>query len=875
MGLAIVGAAAPAHAAKFSERLGRAVVPTFQSIELKLDPAQAEYSGSTRIELEVREPTDAIRFHSEGQRLHPVRLVHEGVELEVSQGAIADDVVEVTVPEPLSPGRYVLTIGFDHEFGTQPKGLYRAEHAGDAYAFTQFEADDAREAFPGWDEPGFKIPFQLTLTVPDGTMAISNTEVEAESAGDGWRTTTFRTTRPLPTYLLAIAVGPFDTVPIPGLSVPGRIVAPRGQSHLAGAAQEVTGPILAAMEEYFDRSHPYEKLDLIAVPEFWPGAMENPGAITFRDAVLLLDPDATTAEQRRRLVRITAHELAHQWFGNLVTMEWWDDLWLNEAFADWLGDKITHRVHPEFETPVRELRRTQGLLARDALPSTQPIRRVVEPGSLLMEGLGVTYQKGKLVLSMFEEWAGEEAFRRGVIDYLNAHADGNATADDLWNALDAATGRDVSGAMAAFLEQPGHPLVELEVEGRRVRVAQSRFHHAGADVEELSWKVPMVLRYSDGETLRTRRLLLDRESAVVELEADRDVEWVYPNAGAAGCYRWSLASDRMGILAARADRELTSIERVEFLGNLSGLLDAGAWRAVDYAKVVNRFAADEDLAVVPSAVAGLGNVRSAFVTEDLADDFAIFVRRTLWPALNRIGLERRSGESEIVASLRTQLVNWLGDYGSDPDVRAYARERTAAYLKDPTSVDPSIAGISLSLAALDGDRELFDTFRARFESAEVPTERSRFLSALGSFRDPVIVERALAYSLEGPLRSHEVLAIPWALRDTEPGRDRAFDWMVDHYDELAERLSPRRLAGLPSFGSGCSVERLDRMIEFFEDSARRVPGTERRIERVEDEVADCRRLREAEGPAVAAYLRSFAAGAGSTSLTRRSSLRRP
>jgi alanyl aminopeptidase len=558
-------------------------------------------------------------------------------------------------------------------------------------------------------------------------------------------------------------------------------------------------------------------------------------------------------------------------------MEWWDDLWLNEAFADWIGHKVTYRLYPELGGEVSELQRAQRFFAADARPSTKPIRRRVEPGEQLMEGVGLTYLKGKIVLSAFEHWVGEESFRRGVNDYIAAHEWGNAEAADLWRALDSASGRDVSGAMAAFLEQPGHPRIDFEIEGARVTLRQSRFRNAGVETEDLLWKVPVVLRYSDGRTVRTRRVLLEGETKAVELEADGEIEWLVPNSGAGGCFRWSLLPEHLAALAAVADRELAPIERVELLGNLGALLDAGAVGAVDYVEVLQRFADDPEPAVVTAVLAGLGTVRRTFVTDDLEDEFAGFVLATLGPTLDRIGIEARSGEDELTSSLRSSLLNWLGDYGRDPRVRAHARTVADAYVADPASVDPSVAGISLSLAALDGDVELFDSYQQRFETAEVPAEKARFLAALGAFRDPVLAERALAYALDGPLRPQEVGVIPWGLRDTEWGRQRTFDWLTEHWDELAARVSPPSLARSPAFGGDCSAERLAAMLAFFEEPSRRVPGAERSIRSTESRVTDCLRMRAVEGPAVAGWLQAFATNAGSSgpATTPRSSPRRP
>src|SRR5258706_9828782 len=338
LALASGALAAPLGAVETADpgRLARDVVPTFQAVRLVLDPAQAEYRGTAHVELNVARPTAVFGFHAEGPVLSALKLRGAGGEVPLRHTVGARGLVRAEADRPIPPGAYTLDIDFTAPFDTRAAGLYRATVRGESYAFTQFEADDARKAFPCWDEPSFKFPYQLTVVVPEKDLAVSNTPIESETARGGQKTVVFKRTPSLPSYLLAIAVGPFDTVPIPGLSVPGRVVAVKGSGGMAAEAARITPPLVAALERYFGRSYPFEKLDLIAVPEFWPGAMENAGAITFAEGILLVD-QAASSQQERRLVEITAHELAHMWFGDLVTMAWWDDLWLNESFASWMG----------------------------------------------------------------------------------------------------------------------------------------------------------------------------------------------------------------------------------------------------------------------------------------------------------------------------------------------------------------------------------------------------------------------------------------------------------------------------------------------------------------------------------------------------------
>jgi alanyl aminopeptidase len=834
---------------------GNPVRPTAQSVELRIDPDVPAYTGSVSISLEVSETTPMIQFHAEEMTFERVELQGSGgtIALETEEGE--DGLITATADADIAAGDYTLEIDFSNEYDTRAVGLYRVEHEGHGYLFSQMQAVDARKAFPCWDEPLFKIPFRLTLSVPQGQEVITNTPLESESAADGWTTRVFAESKPMPTYLIAIAAGPLDSVPITGLSVPGSIYTVKGQSHLAKTAVEVTPAILEAMEDYFGRPYPYRKLDFVAIPEFWPGAMENVGLVTYADSLLLIDPENSSVAQRRSLAAVTAHELAHMWFGDLVTMEWWDDLWLNESFASWLGDKVTHDLYPHYKINVSSVRGTNGAMNADTRPSTKPVRKEVITPAQIMEDLGLAYSKGQAVLEMTEQWIGEEDFRKGVVAYINEHEWGSAEGADLWNALSEASGQDVASVMSSFLDQSGVPLIEVDLaDDGQVKVTQRRFLNHGVEAPDQQWTVPVRLSYGSGGSSETAEMLLDSPETTFRLAETETIDWVMPNASAASYYRWQLPKDELMALARDAEHAMDPRERVAFLGNTTALLDAGVIGGDEYLEVLNAFAHDPDPEVVSTLLSGLGKVKGAFVPDDQLDTFAVYVRRTLGPALERFGLEKREGEDETVAIFRPRLIAWLGEEGQSEEVRAYATSLAKAYLRDPRSVDPALAGISLRIAALAGDRTLFETYRERFENAKSPVERRRFLGVLGSFPDTAIQDEALRYALEGPIRPTEIFGIPGSLPDTEASTDRLFDWLTENYEAVSSKLPPDFRSMLVNIGGGCTTDRLEAAREFFMDPARKVDGTEAQLQKVTDRVNDCVGLREREGAAVAAYL---------------------
>lgn len=841
-------------------RLDPNVAPVEQSIELFIDAQSTDYHGTVKMELAVKQPAATFRFHAREMILEEVKLFdgENSVAVAVQEG---EEGLQTATPETsLAPGRYRLQISFHKPYNTQAVGLYRVVQDSVGYLFTQFEAVDARRAFPCWDEPGYKIPYQLTLHIPEGQVALTNTPLLNRSIADGIQTLLFEETPPLPSYLLAIAAGPLESVEIANLSVPGRIYTVRGKSQLGRLAASLTPSILRALEEYFGIPYPFAKLDLIAIPEYWPGAMENPGAVTYAENILLVDSSQAGISQRRILSYVTAHELAHMWFGDLVTMSWWDDLWLNESFADWMGEKIADQLYPQYRLRATALDRLQSLMSLDARLSTKPIRKKVEASADIFEDLGLSYGKGRRVLGMVEQWLGAEIFRTGVLNYLNKHARGNTTAADLWEALSQASGQDVSKILRGFLDQPGYPLIRVtEQKDGSIQISQQRYHKSGVEAPVQTWTVPVFLKYGNASGVQTKNILLDGPSAVVNL--GKDIRWILPNAGAYGYYRWSIPDRHFSTLAQRPNEIMDEGEQIAFLGNARALMDAGQLSSNRYLAILSGFGNSQYPAVISTMLDDLAGVRAALVPDDLRGAFGAFVRTTLEPILQRFGKEKRPGEAEAVSLLRPDLLDWLGEDGGSAAVRSYARELAARYINDPASVDPALASVALRLAAIDGTVADFETYRIHFEKAANPTERRRFLSALGAFSDTTLQNRALNYSLQGPLHANEVFAIANVISDSESGIDRVFRWITRNYGQIAAKLPPEFLGSLVFQAGGCSQERVATARRFFSEPDHHTANTERNLAKVEEQVGDCVRLREREGGSTREFLLHYVANA--------------
>ncbi|HYQ90250.1 MAG TPA: M1 family metallopeptidase [Candidatus Binatia bacterium] len=867
--LALAMPATPALASG-SGRLLRDVLPTSERLKLNLDARKPSYTGSAHIDLHVVVAVDSFQFHSEGLTLRRLTLRNAKGIVPSTHDQSAPTMVTVHTQAPLAPGVYSMDVDFTNVFSTRAQGLYRLETGGESYCFTQFESDDARKAFPCWDEPSFKIPYQLTLVLPNAHRAVSNTPIVRTIPGKTAKTVVFGKTKPVPSYILAIATGPLELVPIHGMSVPGNVVTVKGASKLAGTAAKMAPPILAALERYFGSKYPYAKLDVLAVPEFWPGAMENAGAVTFRDEVLLVEPKTVSVGQLSTLSVFMAHEFAHQWFGDLVTMDWWDDLWLNEAFAEWMGNKISDQVYPEYRQRLLDLRRTQRAMSTDSRLSARAIRRpVTAMDNLLQAADELAYQKGQGVLTMFEQWLGPETFRAGVLAYLKEHAWGNAVGSDLWASLSKVSGKDASGAMTSFLDQGGVPLVSAEVlADGRVKLSQQRFLGYGVTApSQQLWRIPVSLKYSDGSAVHTQSVLLTEPEMTVTHEGGKAPRWLNLNGDAAGYYRWSVSSEMLHRLADDEGTALTQVERVGYLGNVSALLDAGLIHGDDYMRLLAKFADDRDTEITSALEDDVNIVRRVFVTRDLADPYAAYVRTTLGPALARIGMTRLPGEADGISLTRPGLLLTLGDDGKDARVLAFADSLAKQHIAAPGSVDPSLIGASLQLSALRGDEALFQDYKKRFETAQIPAERARYLGALGGFRDPKIVQEAIRYSLEGPLRPQELFTIPVGIAGSIEYEDVPYKWMSENFGTIASKVPPMYMVYMPDMAGGCSLERIEAAKKFFADPTHAVSGSELELAKTADQVKDCAGLRQREGAAVAAYLTSFSgrgSGSGAT-----------
>ncbi len=789
--------------------------PECYALDLHVDPARDRFGGEVEIALRVSRPARAVT-------LHAVELELGAIELWDAKGAVAvarvapqprDESVELRLSRELAPGRARLRIRFTGPLRADLRGLYLARSGARRYAVTQLEAPNARRFFPCFDEPDRKARFRLRVTVPSQCEAISNAPVERVDARGAEKTVQFAETPPLSTYLVALVVGELVGSPVRHAgATPIRVWCVPEKAGLHDFALEAAAESLARLERYFDLPYPYAKLDLIAVPDFEFGAMENAGAVTFRETLLLLDPKTATLRETKRVAEVIAHELAHMWYGNLVTMAWWEDLWLNEAFATWMAFTVVDDWKPEWRMWLDFEAHRASAFALDSLRNTHPIFvRVEKPDEATENFDAITYEKGASVVRMLERWLGPATFRRGVRRYIRRHREANARAADLWNALEHAAGKSVAPIVRAWITKPGFPLVLVrrrEEKGRAfLEVAQERYFanpREKAAARRVRWPLPLVARVLPprGKPALVRELVSGARGRI-GLGTAKAAAVVYANAEESGFFRPIHDDALLAALGANLER-LPAVERMGLVGHQWAGLRAARAPLADLLHIVAALADEPEADVLDALLAPLGTL----------DDLIAPAAGPGAPAALRRWLAQRFGsrfaalgwtpgrdESDGVRLRRAALLRIAGGIGEAPEIVAAVRTRAEEYLRERGSLDANLATPTVELAARFGDAQVYEAYLKTFLEARTPQERTRFELALACFRDPVLVERTLELVLSDAVPIQD--AVPMLGRALENPAAREATWRTirERWGALAPRvpagLAPRLVLALP------------------------------------------------------------------------------
>ncbi|HEX8790705.1 MAG TPA: M1 family metallopeptidase [Polyangiaceae bacterium] len=859
-------------------RLPGDVHPLAEAIDLQLNPADTKYGGSVDIDVKLDAPRSTVWLHGKDFTVTKATLTPEGAAPIEAKWAERHEtgVASISLASPAPVGKARIHIEYTAPFGRGQHGLYRATEDKADYVFTQFEAIAARQAFPCFDEPSFKIPYTVSLVVPDSMVAVANThEISHAALSSGWKRVDFDATQPLPSYLVAFAVGPFDVVsgedvPADGVRtrrLPLRAITPKGRGRDVGYALAHTGEFVTLLEKYTGIEYPWDKLDIVAVPGKG-GAMENAGLVTFGEQLLLMDPATAPVSQRRGYASVMAHELAHQWTGDLVTMAWWDDTWLNEAFATWLAAKIVEEWDPKMHAALSLLRGGLRAMSVDALASARAIRQPITSTHDIENAFDtITYQKGGAVLDMFERWVGADAWQKGLHAHLVAHRFGNATADDFLQAENDASGRDVKSAFHTFLDQPGVPLVSAPGEEcaswnpkRGVPLHQSRFVPLGSKVDPgTTWQIPVCVRA--GADVRCE-LLTDRDGFLAFPRESGCAPYVFPNVDGAGYYRFALGANDLQALRARGLPKLSDREKLVFGASMRAAWSSGTTPMKDVMLAVEPLARDPLPAVAEEPMGYVSTARDWLWNDPLRARVERYGRGLYAGTGARLGWEAKNGEDDETRLLRGSALTFLALTAQDPAVRAEAKRRGLAYVKDgavhPEAVDPNLAGMALVVVGEEADRATWDALRALLGKTQDEAVRGRLVRALSAARDPALAAAARDMMLDPSLRDTEVLTPLYVQLDRPDTRELAWAWMKEHYDALLARM-PRHHSGVQLVGAGgrfCDADHAKDVESFFTPKIEGIEGGPRALAETLEDIHLCTARRTASE----ASARSFFAG---------------
>ncbi len=789
-------------------RLPSTVTPDRYEIRLTPDLGAATFLGEERISVQIHEPVREIVLNAAELEIQTV-AVGNAAGSNLSGVAKLDgnnEQATLAFAEVLDPGRWELQIKFSGCLNDKLHGFYRSTYKNSddeikTLASTQFESTDARRAFPCWDEPAVKAVFQITLIIDEGLNAISNAALAYENRlpGTGKKEMVFADTIKMSTYLVAFIVGEFEaSEAVIAEGVPLRVWSVPGKRTLANFAQEIGKFSLWFFSHYYNLAYPGDKLDLIAIPDFASGAMENLGAITFRETALLVDETRATRAELERVADVVSHENAHMWFGDLVTMRWWNGLWLNEAFATFMEMLAVNAWKPEWRRWESFTVSRAAAMQVDGLKSTRPIEFPVEKPE---EAAGMfdvlTYEKGASVLRMLEQYLGAEAFRDGIRLYLKRHAYTNAETTDLWDALEASTGQPVRALMDTWIFQPGYPLIQVKKDRQSIVLSQSIFRYLKDDVQPQSkWHVPILLRARTKTGMIDKIILLtDRELRV----EGGEYEWVVVNAGGHGFYRVQYSPELMGALQQGLRTHLLPVERFSLFNDAWATTLAGLTPLMDYLGFLDLLRDETDLNVWTTAIGSAHHLHR--ILDDAQDRFfAERFRAIVQPALERLSWSPRSGESELESQLRGDLIATLGTVGDDKDCQERTRRLYAQFEQDASSVDRNLVPALLAIVAHTGGEADYDRFYSRFKNAQTPQEEQRYLFALANFRLPTLIDRTLQLTVNGEVRTQNA---PYLMRNlllNRDARNAAWPFLKAHWEQMLRQYPdnsiPRMCEGL-------------------------------------------------------------------------------
>jgi len=844
-----------------AQRLPETARPENYKLTFTPDLENAKFEGDETIAVSVLKPTSEITLNAVDIEFHEVTIASGGT---TQKATVAPDkekeMVVLSVGKPLAVGPATIHITYTGVLNSEMRGLYLGkDDQGRKYAASQFEATDARRAFPSFDEPDYKATFDITAVADKGQVAISNYKVVSDTPGPGEKhTVKFATTAKMSSYLAALVVGNFEYVEGSVDGIPIRVYSTPGKKEMGKFALEVAEQNVGYYDKYFGIKYPYGKLDLIGLPDFSAGAMENIGCITFREVLLLIDDKQGSVDLKKTIASVTAHEIAHMWFGDLVTMKWWDDVWLNEGFATWMSSKPLQKWKPEWNFGLDDVSGTGGTLNVDALANTRPIHQAAETPAQIQELFdGIAYGKAAAVLRMLESYLGEETFRAGVNAYLKQHQYANATAEDFWDAQAKTSKKPVDKIMPTWVKQAGEPIINVKAQcsgnSTNVTVTQQRYYFDRSKFESPNdqlWQIPVCLKGSATTGAAKCELLTKKEE---NLTLPGCSNWVLANAGATGYYRVGYQPDTVRALAHDAETKLSPAERISLQNDIWASVRVGREPVGDYLAFAQGLQNDRTRAVLEDVLGRIDYIGQYLPNDSDRDSFRMWLRQFLTPIMKEVGWEPKPNESDEQRTLRSRVLTALGQDARDPDALAEARTIADRALADPASVDHQLAGSALGVAAIKGDADFYDKVMAALKNPKSPEEYYAYFFTLPQFTDPKLLQHTLDFAISPDVRSQDALQLVTGVLGNQDGEKLAWDFIRRHWTEIEKAGGPFASAQVVGATSGfCDAGMRDQVTEFF--NAHKIAAAERTYRQAIERINNCIDLKSQQEPQLASWL---------------------
>ena len=860
----------------FAQRLPGGATPDHYSLTIDVNFPTNSFDGDETINLKLDKPSSTITLNALEIEFHDVTVTAGG---QTQAAKVSTDekneTATFTVDKQLPAGTASVHIKYTGHLNDKLRGFYLSTYKGKKYLVSQMESVDARVAFPSFDEPSYKATFDMTAIIDKGDVAISNGEVVSDTPGPGDKhTVKFSTSPKMSSYLVALTVGDWKCISDHTDGVKVSVCTVPGKENLAKFPLEASKNFLHYYDSYYGIKYPLPKLDNIAVPDFQAGAMENWGAIIYRETALLIDDKTASVGAKQGVADTIAHEMAHQWFGDLVTAAWWDDIWLNEGFATWMTPHPIAQWKPDWMEGQDVVAQTNGALGEDASPNQRAIHQEANTrGEIDQLFDGIAYGKAASVLHMLESYLRPETFRKGVNLYLKEHAYGNATAADFWTAMARASHKPIDQIMPTFVMQAGAPYVDVEAKcaggNTTLKLAQKRYFDDPALFEKNDdqvWQIPVCAKGINGDTSGKQEcfLLTQRQQ---EFQMKGCSKFVFPNSSALGYYRYNYDSAALQAMGNSVEKSLTPEERVSLMGNEWALMEIGKHSVGDYLALGAQLKNTPGAVLLASFGRHMNFINQHMLTDGDRSTFQAWLRTQFSPVLQQLGYNARPNDTPEDKQKRALLFEGLGNMGEDPQVIQQAQIIVQELMKDPTSVDGTLAPAVVAVAARHGNADLYNQFKAQLQKASSPEQYYMFARALGQFPEQSLIQQTLATTLTPAVRGQDLyMLLPMMANPIS--QDATWDFMRKNFEQLHAKAGGG-LGGVGVFlygaGAFCSTEKAEEVKQFFQQHP--FPGTERNQKEALESIDSCIQLRNQQQKNLATWLKqqgtSVNAGGGS------------